>query len=166
LGILVQEIEIAMKSLSVVSNPTSRTRLKSLTLYIFHSDIMAMAWRKAKELCDSTQGYPDFVREVEMSKMKIEQGEFVVNHRHVFATADFYGMFTTMSDKLGQVDKATYNKILDFAKKRKLDVTPAPHELNLDRNGTLVARIESYEFTSSDPQLFEDIGREVYGLKV
>lgn len=132
---------------------------------------MSLAWEEAREnfgkVCLKIGNFKD--------------GDFKVNYG--------YHGFGMMCDELPTADKV-YDKILEFAKKRnykvvelgiRLSRNPEPDfilQRNIESPKNLKEKIKKslhiredvlyvgdHFFTSVEPQIFEEFGREVHGLK-
>jgi len=141
---------------------------------------MAMAWKEAKEFYDSLRNYPPFVLKNELLSQRFQQGEFVINEYPYFGSYsisypddELFGMF--IKEKMLKFDKETYDKVRAFADKRelKIDCPYKAHDLitfyrpvfiRTHLGKKLLAILDDYGFAATDPQLFEDIGKVIYGL--
>ena len=126
---------------------------------------MSEAWNEAKKYVSELKAYPEFVREEELDKMskegKFRQGDFVINVYTDDSVVERLGM---MKEK--RIDREFYDKVMSFAKERNLRPENSPISILLrDSLGHVVARIDKTYFEASKPELFEDMGKELYGLK-
>ena len=134
---------------------------------------MSQAWKEAKKYADNLSGYPDIVLQRELEKSNFRQGEFAINS---YTNGGYLGMISPGMRR--PFDKERYDKISAFAKERQLKVvnrtagvvgllriqeiceggTFVPHE-------TVVANLHEDCFYAIEPEIFEEIGKAIYGLK-
>ena len=131
---------------------------------------MSLAWKEAQKFIEGLGSCPGTVKEAEFREIvknePFKQGDFSANY--------FSPGYGTIPDQIGMspvkqfvIDRKGYEKILSFAKERSLTV----REENVgmiclyDQNNIQVASLLRGLFESTEPDLFEAIGTELYGLK-
>ncbi len=127
---------------------------------------MTEAWNEAKKFLVDLGNYPLSVKKTEFERARkdkrFRQGEFVID-----TISEGY---TQSPEKLGmgkslEIDRKMYDKILEFAKKRNLTTEEDSGLIYLIDSNNRIGIISSCFFTASKPELFEEIGKEIYGLK-
>lgn len=93
---------------------------------------------------------------------EFKQGDFVVNRAYEL-DPPLLGMLAPK--QLIHFDKPTLNRIRSFARERGLKVVPSGLNVYLkDREGRTVGWLRLNYWGATSPELFEEIGREIYGI--
>ncbi len=142
---------------------------------------MSIAWKRAKEFVDTHPWKRDWKGRLkegdvdrELKKRKFTDGEFLVNDYrpgvlgpYLLGMDNHLGLYS--KKRIPSIDKV-YDKIKSFAKKNFLRIRE--HKYGYGSLGSIslegssgIAEIGHWYFYASNPELFEKIGKEIYGLK-
>jgi len=150
---------------------------------------MSEPWNKANQrigYVESLRKYPIAVQENEKKKINFKDGDFVVNY-----IGDL-GIGMTDETKIPKITEDVYQRILKFAEKRNLKVRASkdygiidlkekkawenlkktwknaldftPNRIDVGDPASVI-HLQNHFYASRDPNLFEEFGREVLGLK-
>jgi hypothetical protein len=128
---------------------------------------MSEAWNNAKKHIDSLSGYPYIVKSSELKTDRFVQKDFRVN---------FYidGRDPKNPERLGMIsppkrlEKEVYDKIVALAQEKNLNIDNKSWSSSvylLDSRDVIVAELDNLSFTTTTPELFQEIGEKVYGMK-
>lgn len=124
---------------------------------------MSQAHRAAIEyvLKQKGSGVPEMV--IQMDFPEFKQGEFVVNRVYRFDPV-LVGMYVT-AKKLIEFDHHTNARISSYCKSKGLKLHLSGVDLFLeDQRARRIAWLRDNFFGASIPEIFEDIGRQIYSL--
>ena len=128
---------------------------------------MSLAWKEAKKFVDGLD-YPLIIRKTEIERVAKEkpfkQGDF---------TPIYFSPNNDSPDGIGMrvekslvFDREGYKKILSFAKERNLTLKNLGERFYFyTSNNAMVVCVTANLFIASDPDLFEEIGTKLYGLR-
>lgn len=127
---------------------------------------MSEVWKKAKAYLDTLEDLPHVVKAAKFQKAS-EEGRFSQGNFRVDFFAREYERSPAILGmcKYTPIDEKKYEKILSFVKKRNLSMIESDIGFYfIDQSGRL-GGVFTPCFAASEPELFEAIGKEIYGLR-
>jgi hypothetical protein len=142
---------------------------------------MAIPWYRAKSIIDSISDYPKFVKQTELANHAPEDGDFMVSLYETVDNRTFLGMsmlppIAEDRDHKKCFDRKTFDKVKGIAEKNRLTLNTKENiadknitlgcDIVLYQAGIPVAMLGTNRLYSADAELFEELGEEIYGLKL